>query len=135
MSITLYLEDVQLLIKSMVLADFVYIGKMDGKKERSIGIYNFKRNSPYERGIGQELSYGAKKVSFLIHWNRSPTDTEKAATALFENLSQVRDKEINGKQILFICPLVDGPVDVGTDDAGIREMVIEAEIIYERQVR
>lgn len=129
---TLYLEDIQLLIRSMVIAEQVYIGKMDGKKQKSFGIYNFKRGDPYERGIGQELSYGSKKASFLVHWNKSPSETERAATALFENLRQVRDETVNGKNIIFVRPLTNGPVGIGTDDDGVYEMVIEAEFIYER---
>ena len=128
----LYLEDIQLIVKSMVLASNVYIGKLDAKKQKSIGVYNFKRGDAYEHGIGQELSYGAKKVTFLVHWNKSPTETEKAAIALFNNLRSIRNEEINGKTILFVRPLVNAPVDVGTDDAGIFEMVIEAEFIFER---
>ncbi|MDD7740689.1 MAG: minor capsid protein [Fusicatenibacter sp.] len=128
----LYLEDIQLLVKGMVLAEHVYIGKLDAKEQKSIGIYPFKDGSRYEHGVGRELTYGSKKVSFLVHWNKSPSDTEKAAIALFENLVQVKEERINEKDILFVRPLTDEPVGVGTDESGIYEMVIEAEFVYER---
>ena len=78
-------------------------------------------------------SYGTKYVTFLVHWNKSQKDTEKAAMALFDALSRTRERPVNGQQIKFIQPLVSDPVDVGTDDANIYEMVIEAAVIYERR--
>ena len=39
---------------------------------------------------------------------------------------------INDTKVLFTKMLVDEPVDVGTDDKGIFESVIELDIYYER---
>lgn len=39
---------------------------------------------------------------------------------------------INGTRVFFTKMQVDEPVDVGTDDNGIFEMVIELDIYYER---
>ena len=136
---TLYLEDVHALIKSFGLVEegHCYMGKLDAKKEKSIGIYNLKRASPYGTAIGgrQERSYDVKQVSFLVHWDRSLRDTEKAAVALFDKLEDVRDVTVNGKRILFTMMLTGEPVDVGTDDAGIYEMVIETAFYHERRRR
>ena len=60
-------------------------------------------------------------------------DTEAVASELFDKLAAMREVRIHEKQIKFIHPLVDQPVDVGTDDNGIYEMVIEIELIYERK--
>lgn len=76
-------------------------------------------------------SYGTKYVTFLVHWNKSPTETEKAATALFDAVRKAREATVNNVKIKFIQPLYEIQ-DVGTDDAGIFEMVIEAAIIYEK---
>ncbi len=136
---TLYLEDIHALVKSFGLVEdgHCYMGKLDAKKEKSIGIYNLKRASPYKTAIGgkQEQSYGVKQVSLLIHWDKSPRDTEKAAVALFERLEDVRDVTVNGKRILFTMMLTGEPVDVGADDAGIYEMVIETAFYHERRRR
>ena len=70
-------------------------------------------------------------MTFLVHWNKSPRDTEKATTDMFEVLRRVRDAEINKETIKFIQPLYE-PQDVGTDDSGIYEMVIEAVVIYKK---
>ncbi len=133
---TLYLNDIHALTKSFGLVEdgHCYMGKLDGKKEKSIGVYNIKRNIPYKTALGgdENQSYRTKQASFLVHWNKSPSETEQAAEALFERLKGVRNVTINEKKILFAMMMVDEPVDVGTDDAGIYEMVIEVQFYYEK---
>jgi len=128
------LVDVRDYIKSLKLSEYTYMGKLDSKKDESIGVYHSKRESPYKTAIGGPSlqSYGIKSVSFLVHWNKSPRDTEKAAKVLFEALRDTREVKINETTIKFIQLLNEEPVDVSTDDDGIYEMVIEVAIIYER---
>ena len=128
------LSDVRDYIKSFGIADRVYMGKLDAKDEKTIGVYNSKHNHPFKTAIGGPAleSYGTKYVTFLVHWNKSPRETEKAANDLFERVRQAREVTINNQIIKFIQPLTDGPVDVSTDDAGIYEMVIEAAVIYKK---
>lgn len=125
------LSDVRDYIATLNIADHVYMGKMPDKQDKSIGVYNSKHQYPYKTAIGgyTNKSYGAKYVTFLVHWNKSPRDTEKAAVALFDALVKARDVVINGNKIKFIQPLYE-PQDIGTDDAGVYETVIEAAVIY-----
>lgn len=129
------LSDVRDYIESLKIADNVYSGKMDTKKDKSIGVYHSKHSHTYSTAIGGPAlkSYGTKYVTFLIHWSNSQRETEKAANELFETLESVSEVQVNEKTIKFIQLLVDEPVDVGTDDAGIYEMVIEAAVIYQKQ--
>lgn len=126
------LADVWEYVKSLGIGEKVYMGKLDAKSEKSIGVYNSKHNHPYRTAMGgaQMQSYGTKYVTLLVHWNKSPRDTEKAAYSLFEKLKQAREVTINEAKIKFIQLLTDGPVDVGTDEAGVFEMVIEAAFVY-----
>lgn len=128
------LEDIRQYIKSLGLADFVYKGKMDSKKEKSFGVYNSKHSHTYKTAIGGPSmeSYGLKYVSFLVHWNKSSDETEIASNALFEALERTRDVKINETKIKFIQLLCNEPISVDTDDHGIYEMVIEAAVIYEK---
>ena len=128
------LSDVRDYIDSLKIGKYVYMGKLDAKKEKAIGVYNSKHNHPYRTALGgAELqSYGMKYVTFLVHWNKSLRDTESAANSLFDALRQAGEVTINDVHIKFIQPLTDGPIDVGTDDAGIYEMVIEVAVIYEK---
>lgn len=129
------LSDVRDYIGSLTLAEHVYSGKMDGKKEKSIGVYSSRHSHAYSTALGGRSleSYGTSYVTLLVHWNKSQRETEKAANALFDTVCGAREVTVNGQQIKFMQPLVSGPVDVGTDDAGIYEMVIEAAVIYQRK--
>lgn len=128
------LSDVRDYIDSLGIADYVYMGKMPGKKEKSIGVYNSKYQHSYRTAIGGTAleSYGTKYVTFLVHWNKSPGETEKASTALFEAVTKAREVTVNNVKIKFIQPLYDLQY-VGTDDAGVFEMVVEVAVIYERR--
>lgn len=127
------LSDVRDYIASLGIAEHVYMGKMPDKQDRSIGVYNSKHTHAYKTAVGgsEFESYGTKYVTFLIHWNKSPRDTEKAAIALFEAVKQAREVLINKETIKFIQPLYEIQ-DIGTDDAGVYEMVLEAAIVYQK---
>lgn len=128
------LADVRDYIDSLGLADYVYMAKLPDKQDRSIGVYNSKHQYPYKVAIGgPELeSYGVKHVTLLIHWSKSPRETEAAATAVFNAILVASEVKINESTIKFFQPLYDLQ-DIGTDDAGIYEMVIEAAVIYEKE--
>lgn len=127
------LSDVRDFIESLKLADYVYMSKMPGKKEKSFGIYNSKHQNTYHTALGGISceGYAEKYITILVHWNKSPRDTEKAAMALFETLRAVRNVKINEETINFIQPLYDLQ-EIGTDEASIYEYVIEAVVIYQK---
>ena len=128
--------DVRDYIAGLGIADNnnVYCGKLDNKKDKSIGVYNLNRQRPPQTTVGglNNSSYRIKSISILVHWNTSVRDTEKAAEQLYNMLRDTNNKIINDKKLLFTKMQVDGPVDVGTDDKGIFESVIELDIYYER---
>lgn len=127
------LADVRDYIASLNITESqrVYMGKLDTKPDKTIGVYHSKHQHTYKTAIGgiSLESYRAKYVTLLIHWNKSPRDTEKVATDLFKALITTREAKINNETIKFIQPLYEIQ-DVGTDDSGIYEMVIEAAFIY-----
>lgn len=128
--------DVRDYIAGLGIADNnnVYCGKLDNKKDKSIGVYNLNRQRPPQTAVGglNNSSYRVKSISILVHWNTSVRDTEKAAEQLYNMLRDTNNKIINDTRLLFTKMQVDGPVDVGTDDKGIFESVIELDIYYER---
>ena len=128
------LADIRDYIASLDIAEHVYMGKLPDKEEQSIGVYNSKHQYPYRTvlGVPSLEGYGEKYATILVHWNKSPRDTEEATTELFEKLRAMRDATINNETIKFFQPLY--PIqDVGTDDAGIYEMVIEGAFIFEKK--
>lgn len=128
--------DVRDYIAGLGIADNtnVYCGKLDDKKNKSIGVYNNNKQRSVQMAIGgiKNSSYRVKSVSVLVHWNKSVRDTEKAAEQLYNMLRDTKRVTINGTRVFFTKMQVDEPVDVGTDDNGIFEMVIELDIYYER---
>lgn len=128
--------DVRDYIAGLGIADNtnVYCGKLDDKKNKSIGVYNNNKQRPVQMAVGglNNSSYRVKSVSILVHWNTSVRDTEKTAEQLYNMLRDTNNKIINDTKLLFTKMQVDGPVDVGTDDKGIFESVIELDIYYER---
>ena len=130
------LSDVRDHIASLNLTQrgLVFSGKLPDKELCSIGVYNSKHQYPYKTAIGGPAceSYGIKYVTLLVHWNRSQRETEKAAQGLFEALLQTREAKVNQETIKFIQPLYDVQ-DVGSDDAGIYEMVIEAAVVFSKE--
>lgn len=131
--------DVRDYIAGLGIADNnnVYCGKLDNKKDKSIGVYNLNRQRPLQTAVGglNNSSYRIKSVSILVHWNKSVRDTEETSEQLYNMLRDTNNKIINDTKLLFTKMQVDGPVDVGTDDKGIFESVIELDIYYERYVK
>jgi len=128
------LSDMRDLIDSFNIAETVYMGKLPDKQHQSFGVYLSKHSHAYQTAIGGPSlqSFGVKYITVLIHWDKSPRQSEDVAEDLFQKLLQIREKTINDQTIKFIQPLYSEPIPVGTDDAGVYEFVIEMAVIYER---
>lgn len=133
----LKLNDVKEWLKTLnTHFDNFYIGVLDSKKDKSLGIYNLKRNNDkpiIALGGLDNTTYNVKKISLLIHWNHASDESEETAIALYEELLGNCPKQIGGYQVQFVGMLTNEPVDVGRDDNGVCEYVIEFEIYYKRK--
>lgn len=127
----IYLSDIRDWLKTLIAADKYYIGKLDKKPEKAIGVYQ-RKPAPPVGAIGQASSYEVKPISLLIHWTKNADITEKAAFELYKRLGAVDSLTLNDTPVKFISLLQSEPVDVGTDENGIFERVIEFDIYYER---
>lgn len=130
----LYLEDVRDFISGLGVAvdENVYMGKMDDKKEKSIGVYQLKQARAATVSLGDSGTYKVKPISLLVHWTKSTRETEKKAYELYEKLRAVENVVVNGTNIIYIQMLQEEPVDVDMDEKRIYERVIEVNIYYER---
>lgn len=129
----LLLSDIRDYLKTLGAAENYYIGKLDNKKEKSIGVYQ-RQQSGYKTAIGglQNKKYDVKSVSILIHWNKNARETEEHALLLYQKLENVRQVTMGNTLVYYAMPRVTEPVDVGTDDAGVYERVIWLDLYYER---
>lgn len=130
----LALADVRDWIESLGVGEHFYIGKLDNKKEKSVGIYQRKKSGPPHIAIGglENTKYEVKPISVLVHWTKNANDTEAASFSLFDKLLNLTNVEIGGIHINYIRMLVPEPQDVGSDDAGVYERVIWFDLYYER---
>jgi hypothetical protein len=130
----LYLADVRDFISTLNIStdENVYMGKMDNKKEKSIGVYQLKTARPPTISLGDSGTYKVKPVSLLVHWNKSYRETEKSSYELYELLRETQNVTINDAKIIYIQMLQEEPVDVDMDESYVYERVIEINIFYER---
>lgn len=126
-------KDFREFIKTISSADHYYIGMLNNKLDKSIGVYSLKSSGQQPQAIGGESTYAIKGISLLIHWTNNADETEKAALSLYEQLRTVKNVVINEHTVYMIQLLVPEPIDVGTDEKGIYERVIELKIYYERK--
>lgn len=133
----LLLKDVQDYIIGLGIAadDHVYIGKLDNKKQKSIGVYSRSTSGEPRIALGGLActTYDVKSVSLLIHWNKNKGETEQTAYELFEKLRDVSSLTLGDTHINYLRLVVPEPQDVGTDDNGVYEYVIWLDFIYRRK--
>lgn len=126
------LANVRDFLKTLIDAEHFYIGRLDNKLDKSVGVYTLKTSGEPLMGIGTDLSYDVIAVSVLVHWNNNANDTEISARTLYNKLRTIKNVEINNAKVYMIQLLTPEPIDVGTDEE-VYERVIEMKIYYERK--
>ena len=133
----LALSEIRTWITTLGIAedDNVYIGKLDNKKQKSIGVYGRGTSGSPNIALGglECTSYDTRPISLLVHWNRNKPESEKAAYELFEKIRSVSSLDIGDTHINYIRLMVPEPQDVGTDDGGVYEYVIWLDFVYQRK--
>ena len=133
----LKMTDIRSWVAGLGLVDdaHTYMGKLDNKKQKSIGVYNRSRETAEDVALGgrDATSCATKSISVLVHWNKSAAESEEAAQALFQKLQSYDTEFTIGETDVFYLELqVQEPVDVGTDDSGVYEYVIWVDFIYRK---
>ena len=69
----------------------VYIGKLDNKKQKSVGVYGRASSGPTHTALGglEHTTYDTRPISLLVHWTKSKGESEKAAYGLFDKLREM----------------------------------------------
>lgn len=125
------LTDVRDWLSTITEAEHYYVGKLDRKQEKSLGVYSrAATGAPPEIALGQNTKTEWKQISLLLHWTNNARDTEEAAQELFDELRAADDIQIGDATVDYLRLLVPEPVDVGTDDTGIYERVIWMDLYY-----
>lgn len=120
-------------LKTQIDCPAWYIGKIDGKKELCIGLYN-TTGAPVRLAVGGAdlTGYTVKAISILVHWTKNADTAERKAQEVYAALFGVSNVMVGGRRVaMFRLPQPE-PINVGTDDEGIYEYVIEVHIYHER---
>ena len=125
--------DVRDYLKSLSPARHFYCGKLDNKPDESVGVYSLRHTAPPVRMVGTAPTFEVIGVSVLLHWNQNARETELAARRLYQALYTAKNVTISEHTVYMIELLVPEPVDVGTDEKGVYERVIEMNLFYERK--
>jgi hypothetical protein len=114
--------------------DHYYCGMLNNKKDKSFGIYQLKDQRARDVALGgmTNTKIAAKGISILVHWTQSTRATEDIAAALYNDLATAQNIVIGGKKVDYIQLLHNESIDVGADENGICERVIEFIFYYER---
>ncbi|NWL90012.1 hypothetical protein DMN77_20895 [Paenibacillus sp. 79R4] len=127
------LSEIREWLKTQVNCPQWYIGKIDGKKEQCIGLYDTTGAQPRIAVGGLEATgYVIKPISILVHWGRNADTAERKAQEVYDTFFGVSGVEIGGKRVVMFKMVTPQPVNVGTDSEGVFEYVIEVHIYHER---
>lgn len=126
------LSEIRDWLKSKIECPQWYSGKIDGTKEKCIGLYNIQGLKPnIALGGLASTSYSTRAISILIHWGNNSSVAEQKAQEVFNALFG-QAAVIGGKRVILFDMRTSEPIGVGTDNNGIYEYVIEMVIYYER---
>ncbi len=131
----LTLGDIRNYLAGLGIADQVYIGKLNNKKDHSIGVYHRKGSGPPVTALGgiENSSYDIRRISLLIHWDKDVNASERTAYELYNKLQNVSSLNIGDTHVNFLILQTPEPEDVGTDDNGVYEYVIWMDFVYQRK--
>src|SRR5690606_30592136 len=127
------LDDVVSWLETVVDCPKWYIGKIDAKQERCIGLYN-TTGAPPRLAVGgiSATGYVVKAISILVHWGRNADVAERKAQEIYDSLFGLSNVTVGGKRVVMFRLPQPQPISVGADEQGIYEYVIEVHIYHER---
>lgn len=125
------LEELKDYLKTLDLADYYYVGKIDNKREKVIGVYPMEIGARVE-AIGKSSSYDKAGFQILVHWNKNAVETEETARAIYEALRYITDTEMGEVYVYYLDLNIGEPVFLGTDQENVYEYHISGTIYYRR---
>jgi hypothetical protein len=111
----------------------VYAGNIDGNLDRCIGVYNGRNGGRHKICIGGKACTKTheRQISVLIHFTDNPTLAESEAARVLDILTDLRNEPTEGGTVCYMA--LNEPQNVGRDERGICEYVIEGTVYYESE--
>ncbi|MDE7210275.1 MAG: hypothetical protein K2O03_02370 [Lachnospiraceae bacterium] len=113
----------------------VYIGKLDNKQQKAIGVYGREVSGFPITALGGTgySTYNVRHISLLVHWTKRQEESEEVAYYLFRLLQGQQGFTAGKTRVLSIQLQMPEPQPIGTDETGVYEFVIWLDFIYERK--
>jgi hypothetical protein len=134
------LADVCEWIETLGLAEDYYAYKLQGKRYKSIGVFDRTPNIVDPVPLGGMNNAKTKELNCYlhIHWTNNGKETDEAGNQIYEKLCDAiygdEDIVIGGHKVDFIRIATKGIVDLGLDQVSqVYEKVIWLDIFYQRK--
>ena len=127
------LNDIRSMLATQFTGDKVISGAIDRDSAQCIGVF-LRPSSRATIAIGgvSNSTYRELSIAILVHWTESSTTCENKAETIFQFLQGKSNFLIGTKKVISIIVEGDGPISIDRDEKNICEMVIHANIVYER---
>ena len=130
------LREVKDWLKTLNIAEHYHVGKLDAKKEKSVGVYDRRDSLPdrINHGGYDSVLYEILPVQLLIHWNGNGSETDIANCEIVEKLRELRGGGFYiGDYLIAECKIYPKGM-IGTDANKIYEAVIWLDIYYNKNL-
>ena len=126
------LADIRDYIKTLEIAEYYTIGKMDNSKEKAICIYGDGYLAKVE-AFGKNSSYDIAGFRILYHGTKNLKETEQVARSLYDSLRYITDTDMGTMHVQYFDLNYAEPVFLGTDSNGVFEYIISGVVYYKKE--
>lgn len=127
------LAEVRDWLKTFGLFDYYYIGKLNGSKEKALGVYTRSSGGRPVHALGGPSTYIITGIKVVIHGTENQNETQELALALFRALTDVSPVNFEDNTIYYVDLRVTEPADIGTDANKKYQYVINFDIYSNRR--
>lgn len=111
----------------------IYNGAINKNEKQCIGIFIGSGAAPrIALGGIENTSHDILPVRLLVHWTENADICQRKANEIYQKLMLLTNVTMGDTQVRHINMLDSAPVDISRDSNNICEMVIRANIVYEK---
>ena len=126
------LAEIRDYLKTLNIANYYTIGKLDNSKERAVCVYSDGYLERVE-AIGRNSSYDITGIRILYHGTKNLNETEQVVRSLYDSLRYITDTDMGTLHVQYLDLNYSEPVFLGTDANGVYEYIISGVIYYRKE--
>jgi len=125
------LAEIRDYLKTLDIANYYTIGKLENAKEQAICVYGDGYTRRVE-AVGRNSSYDIMGIRILYHGTKNLKDTEQVARSLYESIRYIVNTTMGTLYVQYLDLNYSEPVFLGTDANGVYEYVISGVVYYRK---